>query len=151
MKKIQKERVSYYDVYVANDGTEFNSQEECQKYDNSALGVVRARYEKLVVKTKTEDDILGIGSCEVVVKVLRIKSEEDVNTVMQMFLLENPHLMDNKDRVEKTEKIISLAFTEDDFLVVNHGYDYDAFWVMGTTRQLKEQIDAFVTPDEKKD
>lgn len=151
MKKIQKERVSYYDVYVANDGTEFNSQEECQKYDNSALGVVRARYEKLVVKTKTEDDILGIGSCEVVVKILRIKSEDDVNTVMQMFLLENPHLMDNKERVEKTEKEISLALTEDDFLVVNHGYDYDAFWVMGTTRQLKEQIDAFVTPDEKKD
>lgn len=154
MKKIQKERVSYYDVYVANDGTEFNSQEECQKYDNSALGVVRARYEKLVVKSGVESDICGVGSDESVVDVLRIKSKDDADTVMQRYFLENSWLKNSSsydDVVKRAEAKVSLALAEDDYLFVGLGCCDDAFWFIGTALQLKGRIDAFVTPNEKKD
>lgn len=153
MKKIQKERVSYYDVYVANDGTEFSTQEECKKYDDSALGVVRARYKKLVVKSGVESDICGVGSDECVVDVLRIKSKGDADIVMQRFMLENLWLKNdsNNDAFMRAAKKVSLALAEDDYLLVGLGCCDDCFWIIDTALNIKNRIDVFVTPDEKKD
>lgn len=52
MKIIKKEVVtkSYVEVFIANDGTEFSSESECRKYDESAMGVLRAKYAPMVVK-----------------------------------------------------------------------------------------------------
>ena len=51
MKEIIKDKtvVEHYTVYQATDGTEFNSSEECRKYEESALGVIRSKIAKPIV------------------------------------------------------------------------------------------------------
>ena len=59
MKEITKERVQKYTVYEALDGTEFNDKAECEKYDESAKGVLMARIAKLIVGKGDAWDIMG--------------------------------------------------------------------------------------------
>ena len=40
MKEITKEVKNTYTVYQASDGTEFNSKEECKKYEDTAKCVL---------------------------------------------------------------------------------------------------------------
>ena len=44
MQVIKKERINVYEVYAAMDGTEFNTVEECRKYENSAKCVLLSKY-----------------------------------------------------------------------------------------------------------
>lgn len=55
MKRVEiKETVSKY-VWEAIDGTKFNSEEECKKYDNSAEAVLLANYNSLVINSFDEE------------------------------------------------------------------------------------------------
>ena len=57
MKEIKKERTTtqtYYE-YEALDGTIFNDKEECQKYDESALGLLNYKVSLLKVGKKDMD------------------------------------------------------------------------------------------------
>lgn len=47
MKVVQKERVTYTKIYVANDGTEFLSEEDCKKYENSYRATVKKCYDSV--------------------------------------------------------------------------------------------------------
>jgi len=49
MKEVTKEKIQKYAMYEALDGTEFHDKAECQKYEESAKGVIRARIAKLIV------------------------------------------------------------------------------------------------------
>lgn len=143
MKTIQREKtiVNTYDVYVANDGTEFNDKAECEKYEKSAIGVVNARYKALVVDTHSEYSAFQIGCDDNLVQIVKVRSEKDIDTVVQMFMLiERCDI--KSDRVGEAEKIVRRAFEENDILFVNRGYDDDCFWLMGTCNSLKEGIDS---------
>ena len=54
MKEVTKEKVQKYTVYEALDGTEFHDKAECEKYEESAKGVVKARIAKLTVGKANE-------------------------------------------------------------------------------------------------
>lgn len=142
MKKIQKEVVkkSYVDVFVANDGTEFSSQIECEKYDESAKGVLLAKYAPMVVKTSYEDDIFGVGSEEYVVEIVRVKTQEDVDTLLQIYILEHPYYKD-EDNKEQLEGIVSkLNSAIGDFMLVGRGYDRDSFYFYGSRKSFIEDF-----------
>lgn len=152
MNKIQKTRTSYYDVFVANDGTEFSDMEECRKYEESAKGVLNARIHKILVKTCTEEDLFSVGSCDGTIEILRPTCEEDKKTIMQMYLLKNPHFSDDKYRhyVEKAESYTDRAINEQDYLIISRGYEYDSFWFLGTCHSINENIEAFCKKEDVK-
>lgn len=149
MKKIQKERKSCYDVFVAVDGTEFLTEEECKKYEESAYGVLMARYKKLIVKSGTEYDLVPSGSEDNSCEVVKVETQADADTVLQLYLLINPHIAKAESDFcmnwrERAEKLCSRALAENDYLIMCHGYEYnDNFWFIGTRNSVKEGIDAF--------
>ena len=153
MKEIKKERVTttYETFYVANDGTEFTNRDECKKYDESAAGVLNARLQKIVVKTSDEEKIFDFGCSDNPVQVLAPTSEEDKKTILQLYLLTNPHLYDEEYNhcVDRASNLIDRAIKEKDYLLVGRGYDWDSFWFYGTRHSMQEQIDFFCKPKEE--
>lgn len=153
MKEIKKERVTttYETFYVANDGTEFTNPDECRKYDESAAGVLNARLQKIVVKTSDEEKIFDFGCSDNPVQVLAPTSEEDKKTIMQLYLLKNPHLCDEEHNhyVDRASNLIDRAIKEKDYLLVGRGYDWDGFWFYGTRHSMQEQIGFFCKPKEE--
>jgi hypothetical protein len=155
MKVISKERthVEKYNVYVANDGTEFMNEGECRKYDESAKGVLNAMLRKIMVKETYEENLLDFGSSDNAMEIYRPTCEEDKKTIMQMYLLVNPHLSkaEHQHYIESAEKLIDRAIKESDYLLVGRGYDYDGFWLYGTCHSMQERIENFCKQAEKKD
>jgi len=153
MKTIQKERVSHYEMYIANDGTEFDDRDECKKYDESAAGVLSAMLQKIVVKESNEERLFDFGCSDNLVQVLAPTSEEDKKTILQLYLLKNSLLDDEECNhyVERASKLIDRAIKEKDYLLVGRGYDWDGFWFYGTRHSMQEQLDFFCKPDENKE
>ena len=55
MKKIYESEVVYTTKYQAVDGTVFDDEKECEKYENSAIGVLNTKYKKILVEFTSED------------------------------------------------------------------------------------------------
>lgn len=142
MKKIQKTRESYYDVFVAYDGTEFTNSDECKKYEESARGVLMAKIKPLVIQSIDEEDLFGCGCTDNVVWVMKPNKQDDVDTIMQAYLLYNEYMTrdENKDRLERVKKLLQRTIDEDDIIFVGRGYDSDGFWFYGTPNSIKDDL-----------
>ena len=120
MKEITKERtqVQKYTVYVANDGTEFNNPEECKKYDDSAIGVLRAKIAKLIVGKGNAWEVMG-GYDDHEVIAIKMHDIHDLDTVKQFFLVEHPYYATEEHEEAKNAKfaIIDKAFKDTDCLL----------------------------------
>lgn len=89
MKKERKEiiRKEYKDIYVANDGKEFASEEECKKYEQTAEGVINSAFARLSVGNKVlnvSEDWYIFG-CEEDLGCVSITDEHDLHD-FNMFL-----------------------------------------------------------------
>lgn len=86
MKEKRIEIMNYMTIYVAADGTEFENKEQCEMYDRSALGVVKARVKNAAVKITDEWEAVGGDpdhECWIVVP----KTAEDVANIRQLLAL----------------------------------------------------------------
>ena len=69
MKREQREKVTkeYYDVFIAKDGTEFTNAKECSYYEETAYGVISARFCAIAKKLTREEahpfDSIIDGGC----------------------------------------------------------------------------------------
>jgi len=151
MEIIQRERKSTYEVYVAADGMEFRTAEECKKYEESANGVVMAKVRPMVIKEITEEDIFGFGSCDNTVWVAKPATQEDADTILQAIIVLNPHLTkdDYKHITERQRVLVQRALDENDFIFISRGYEMDCFWLIGTRNSMKETLDGFTKTDEQ--
>lgn len=88
MKAKKIEELKYRVAYVAPDGSEFDTQEECLKYEKSALGVLRSRLKAIEVFRGSEEDLFTIcGSCDDDVSVFVPRTVDDIYLLRQMILL----------------------------------------------------------------
>ena len=150
--------------YIAEDGTVFNNEEECEKYEKSALFVVSNKLKRLTIKETYINDFNDEGSCDCELEIFDIQTEEDLNNLRRYLYLK---AITNG----ATEKGIKDAFTSDDgkrenyvfdSVTIGHevlvfwSYDKDWFWVYkdgslnGYFELLKERYDKIVTPKEDK-
>lgn len=83
METKQIEMKSIKTVYVAVDGTEFDDKEQCEKYDKSALGIIKGRVNKLAVKITNAWDAVG-GDEEHELWIVVPKKAEDVVAIGQL-------------------------------------------------------------------
>ena len=137
MKELKRtETIEKVIGYEADDGTQFDSKEECEKYENSAFFVVFTRFKKLVVKEIIECDLFGnqgYGSEEYIYYLIDIKNKNDVDIYNQFLLF--------------TDK--SCATIDDAYIgkriLVGTGYEYDKWehrhlYIKGTIDDLKKQF-----------
>ena len=149
MKEITKERIQkFYDsIFVADDGTEFTSKEECLKYESSARGVLFAKYNQFVINSTDAYSFFGFGSDEEILDIVRIDSQEKIDVIMQILLIEQEYFYteqdgDSEERIkEKKEHLSKLvsrlkkSLVEKDIIFIGRGYDCDSFWFAGTRNE----------------
>ena len=138
MKRIEKEIKSYKTVYVANDGTEFSNPDECKKYDESAKGVIMAKYKKLVAHTTNEWELFRCGRDDHRLDIVKPTCDRDKDIICQMALFVNHEIQDS------WEEYLDKAIKDDDVVFVNWNCDEDWVWCAGTIKSTTERMTKFV-------
>ena len=87
MKVIQKKRETEYSVYQATDGTEFNDCAECEKYENSARGVLLAELKNCEINRGTEYDLLNTGSSDYEIRLVVPRNIQDLRNINYLYRL----------------------------------------------------------------
>jgi hypothetical protein len=92
MQVIKKEKITTYEIYSAMDGTEFNTIEECRKYENSAKCVLLTKYKECCdVITSSEEELFYVGSCDNIIDVVKMNKPEAITVILQLISIYNPH------------------------------------------------------------
>lgn len=129
METKQIEVKSFKTVYVAADGTEFNDKEECRKYDESALGVLKGRVKKLATKVSNEADLLGSGNGDDESWVIIPKSADEVALIRQLLSLMGMKAEHTEFLESQIGKVIWLT----------QSYDQDYMW-FDTLESLTKRV-----------
>ena len=139
--------------YVANDGTQFETKEECKKYETTANAVIKERFKKLVVK-EIEGCVLGnygtaFFNCNCdedwYYALVEIKNSEDLNVAMMYAQISDKEHNFTEDMIGK--KII-VAVGEGIYPKPDGKYksNYNYCYIHGT---IEEQIEKFKTTMKK--
>ena len=148
MKEIIKEVKNTYTVYQASDGTEFNSKEECKKYEDTAKCLLLTKYRPLVKKTVTEIDVFNTGSDEYMVDILQcLRDEADIDILIQLHRLYNSGRKINDDFYNNLRSKLEKCFEDKDIILIGRGteYDnYDNFYVLTTLQEISNNITRYI-------
>ena len=119
MKERKVELLSYKTIYVAADGTEFDDRTECEKYDKSAVGVLKGRVKAMAIKDTNEENIFNCGNSENRVLVCIPKNQEDIDIIKQLIFATGG----NKSYADKVDgyinKVVLVFFCYDDYIYVD--------------------------------
>jgi len=128
MKEVTKEKVQKYTMYEALDGTEFNDKAECEKYEESAKGVIRARIAKLIVGKANEWDLLaGCDDHEVI--GIKMQTGRDLEYVKQFLMIECTWYNNNPVARDEIFGIMEKAYNNDDIVLFGINCDGDYYWI----------------------
>ena len=124
--------------YIADDGTEFYSVEDCQKYEQSALFVMRSKL-KLIAETNEED--FSVGGCyDDKVEVFDVQTQEDLDKLKAyLHLALSTHGVRNFDDYFNESEYGFGKVTAGHEVIIWWTYDQDHFWIYGDG-----SIDAYV-------
>ena len=132
MKQEQIEVKTYKEVYVAEDGTQFEERCECEKYEKTFACAMKSHLKGITLRTTSEDDIWNNGSCDNTVRTLIPRNEQDILRIKQMLAGMGAH-SSTLDNV--TDKLIGQV------LVIISGYDEDWVAVDTLERLVKDATD----------
>lgn len=151
MKAIKIEKTISEVKYQAADGKVFNKEGDCVEYENTLKCIMRARYNKLVVKHLKEYEIAPFGNEDYYVDVVKLKSKEDVETIVHLLNVysqrspaEIEKLMNNLDKIRKDKE---------DYLLLYSGSEYDGPWYsyLGSAKEFLEKAKNSIFDISKKD
>lgn len=142
MKEIKQEvqKVEYITKYKATDGTLFDDADECRKYENSARAVLLTRYKTLVSNRFCEEDLFGVGSCDYDVEIVKVTSSEDIDLILQLLILYNPHIRKDQESLASHRKQLNTAMEDNDVVFMGRSYDDDCFYVMDSLINFLNKI-----------
>ena len=154
MKEVQKKREVYDTWYEAIDGTEFRTREECEKYEQIAHAVVRTKFLKLVVEERSEYDFFGVGCDDNTTYAVRMNSQEDVDTVLQLYYLDNPYVLRDEDTPKKLKEraynLVNNAYQEEGILFVGENYDGETFIINSRGKMIEDLMKIGQSEEEEK-
>lgn len=143
MKEITKEKKSTYTVYQAVDGTEFNSKEECQKYEDTAKCLLLTKYKPLVKRTVNEYGIFNTGSDEYMIDILQyLSSESDIDILIQLHRLYCSRKLNDEYYVDMRNKL-EKCLKNRDIVLIGRGTEYDGydnFFILTTLQEVTDNI-----------
>jgi len=147
MKEIKKEiiRKDYTYQYESFDGNLWDTKEECEKYEKSAEGVLKLKFQNLIVDKQNAWDLMrGYEDNDVI--GLKLTKEEDKDTVLQLYLLLNPHLLNDSERykeyLEQYRSYINEAFEKKDLLLMGINCEGDYYFI-GPRNKFIENLKNF--------
>ena len=123
--------------WIAEDGTEFNNEEECKKYEESALFVVSNKLKRLTCGYVSQYDFNDAYSEDQAIEIFDVQTKSDLENLRRYLYLKATNNGAN-------EKSIKECFTSEngrrkdyvfDNVTAGHevlvfwGYDNNWFWV----------------------
>ena len=147
MKEIKKERTTtqIYFEYEALDGTIFTDKDECQKYDESALGVLNYKVSLLKVGKENMncwDLCYGVEDSKCF--ALKPVNKEDKDTILQWYVGHHSYLLNGKydEWLKNVIDIIQKAWHEDDIIFFGTNCD-DEPYIMNTRNHIIDNLKDF--------
>ena len=131
MKEKKIENITYATVYVANDGTEFNTKEDCAKYERTYACAMKSRLMAMAINENDEENMFSRGSCDSSVIVVIPRSEKDIDTIKQYAI-----------GLSCTEEQVSRQISDADInmpVTITIGYDNDWCYIQ-TVSSLVDHI-----------
>jgi hypothetical protein len=133
MKEIIKERtkVEKYTVYQAVDGTEFDFKEDCERYDNSAQGVLRGKLKSLIVNDEWNGwDLMG-GNEDNQVIAVAVPHESDIDIILQNYYCDHPWILQDSNVAmkEKLVAAVNQAYKDQDVILFGINCDGDYYFI----------------------
>ena len=132
MKTERREYKRYENIYIANDGTEFKSEDECKKYEATAVCAINQMFDKIPKQiTHSLGDSFGYGfGYDDSLYAIKIDSIEDVEVV-------NKWLLRSGDANENARSCIGADAVGT--IQLFSSYDYDNYiWNIGTPEKMKK-------------
>lgn len=149
--------------YIAEDGTVFKSEEECKKYEESALFAASNKLKRLNKRELSHYDINDNCSYEERVEIFDIQTEKDLENLKRyLYLTLNKHGVNennikecfsskNGDRKDYVFDGVTIGHE----VMIFWNYDCDWFWVYkdgsinGYCEFFKEKIEKLIKNDEE--
>ena len=139
MKKLEKDLITKYTVFQAVDGTEFSQKEECEKYEESALGVLRGKIKKLTVCEPQDAWTLMGGYDDHKVIAIKAQTEDDIDIILQWYYLEHPYILEypRKSERENFEEVVTEAWKNDDVILFGINYEKEYYFINSRQNIIK--------------
>lgn len=141
MKKVTIEKSIKETKYQSNDGTLFTNEKDCQNYEKSLLGILKAKYSKLKKKEFNEYNFLNnIFGCEDYnIDVVKISKKEDIDTIMQLCLYYYP--TKSQESIDYDYARLLKVFEEEDTIIIGKGNNYEPnFYILGDSKSFIEYV-----------
>ena len=140
MKQITKEVTNYVTKYISVDGIEFDTKDECEKYERSAEGVLRDKFMKLVVKEADQYSLM-FGLDDNTVYYVQFREESDIDILMQYYYLQHPWMLNDENEKHRYEDITMArkAFNNAEPLLIGANYEGDIYF-MGPLSEIVDNI-----------
>ncbi len=114
--------------YIAEDGTIFRDEEECKKYEESALFVISKELKRLDNKKNgaSEYDIYDECSDEYLVEIFNAETERDIENIRRYVYLKAL----SKSSCVRKEDIGLPNITPGHEVIIHWNYDEDYCWTI---------------------
>lgn len=149
--------------YIAEDGQVFYNEEECAKYEESALFAVSKRLKKLNKEWISHYSLLETGCEEDELEIFDVQTKEDLDNLRRYLYLKATKNGASEKSIKECFTSVDGVARKDyvfDNVTVGHevlifwSYDNDWFWVYkdgsldGYCNWLKDQYAKIITPKE---
>ena len=129
--------------YIAEDGTVFRSEEECKKYEESALFAISKELKRLDNKECSD---------EYRVEIFNAETERDIENIRRYVYLK---ALSNNSYARK-EDVDLPNITAGHEVIIHWNYDEDSCWTIGNGSidafcgYIRENLMSLITPKEEK-
>lgn len=141
MKKVTIEKSIKEIKYQANDGALFTNEKDCQDYEKSLLGILKAKYSKLKKKEFNEYNFLNntFGCEDYNIDIVTIGRHEDIDTIMQLCLYYYPDK--SQESIDYDYVRLLKAFEEKDTIIIGRGDNYGPnFFILCDSKSFIEYV-----------
>ena len=150
--------------YIAEDGTVFSNEEECKKYEESALFAISKELKRLTKDNTSQYEINDNFSCDDTVEIFDVQTERDLENLRRYLYLKMRKNGASEDSVKecftskdgKRDKYVFDGVTAGHEVMIFWNYDGDWFWVYndgsinGYCEFFREKITKLITQKEEK-
>jgi hypothetical protein len=148
--------------YIAEDGMVFYNEEECKKYEESALFAVSNKLKRLSKITTSPYDLIEEGSDECSLEIFDVQTEEDLENLRRYLYLTITKNHASESSIKscftsvdgKREKFVFDNVTIGHEVMIFWGYNEDWFWVYndgsldGYLSWIRDNYTKIITPKE---
>ena len=148
--------------YIAEDGTVFSNEEECKKYEESALFAISKELKRLTKDNTSQYEINDNFSCDDAVEIFDVQTEMDLENLRRYLYLKMRKNGASEDSVKecftskdgKRDKHVFDGVTAGHEVMIFWNYDEDWFWVYndgsinGYCEFFREKITNLITQKE---